>query len=102
MKKLVIGAFLASAMLAGPAFAGGDAAAGKAKAASCFACHGATGISKMDMYPNLAGQKGKYLVAQMKLFRDGKRKSPMMNAPTKSLSDADIENLAAFFSGLGH
>ncbi|MFV9616267.1 MAG: cytochrome c, partial [Gammaproteobacteria bacterium] len=31
----------------------GDAAAGKAKAASCNACHGANGISAIPTYPNL-------------------------------------------------
>lgn len=102
MKNLMMGAILASTLLAGPAFAGGDAAAGKAKGASCFACHGKDGISKMNMYPNLAGQKDKYLVTQLKAFRDGKRASPMMGAPTRGLSDADIDNLAAYFSGLGH
>lgn len=100
MKKFVMGAFFVSAMLAGPAFAG-DVAAGKAKSAACTACHGADGISKIAVYPNLAGQKAKYLEAQMKAFRDGKRKNPMMIMPTKKLTDADISNLAAYYAGLG-
>lgn len=102
MKNLIMGTLLASALLAGPAFAGGDAAKGKAKAAVCAACHGKDGISKMDMYPNLAGQKAKYLVTQMNAFRSGARVSPMMKAPTAKLTDADIANLAAYFSSLGH
>ena len=48
----------------------GDAAAGKTKAASCAACHGANGISAVPTYPNLAGQKEAYLVKQMKAFKD--------------------------------
>ncbi len=78
----------------------GDAAAGKAKAASCNACHGATGISAIPTYPNLAGQKEAYLAKQMKAFKDGTRKDPTMNAMAKPLSDADIANLSAHFSGL--
>ncbi len=78
----------------------GDAAAGKAKAASCNACHGATGISAIPTYPNLAGQKEAYLAKQMKAFKDGTRKDPTMNAMAKPLSDADIANLSAHFAGL--
>jgi cytochrome c553 len=78
----------------------GDAAAGKAKAASCNACHGANGISAIPTYPNLAGQKEAYLAKQMKAFKDGTRTDPTMNAMAKPLSDADIANLAAHYSGL--
>lgn len=79
----------------------GDAAAGKIKAAACAACHGAAGISSNDIWPNLAGQKNGYLVAQMKAFRDGKRKDPMMSPMAAPLSDADIDNLAAYYSSMG-
>ena len=82
------------------ALAGGDAAAGKAKSASCAGCHGAAGISANPMWPNLAGQKDAYLVKQMKDFRDGKRNDPMMSPMAKPLSDADIDNLAAYYSSL--
>ena len=78
----------------------GDAAAGKAKAASCNACHGANGISAIPTYPNLAGQKEAYLVKQMKAFKDGTRKDPTMNAMSKPLSDADMANIAAHYAGL--
>ena len=80
--------------------AGGDAAAGKAKSMTCMACHGAKGISNNDIWPNLAGQKYGYLVKQIKAFRDGDRKDPMMAPMVAPLSDDDIKNLAAFFSGL--
>ena len=78
----------------------GDAAAGKAKAASCAGCHGANGVSSNPMWPNLAGQKDGYLVKQMKAFRDGTRNDPMMTPMAKPLSDADIDNIAAYFSSL--
>jgi len=77
-----------------------DAAAGKAKAATCNACHGANGISAIPTYPNLAGQKEAYLVKQMKAFKDGTRKDPTMNAMSKPLSDADMANIAAHYAGM--
>ena len=79
----------------------GDAAAGKSKSATCGACHGQNGISPNDMWPNLAGQKAGYLVAQMKAFRDGQRANPMMAPMAAPLSDADIDDLAAYYAGLG-
>ncbi len=82
------------------AIAGGDAAAGKAKAASCNACHGVNGISAIPTYPNLAGQKEAYLVKQMKAFKDKSRKDPTMNAMAAPLSDTDMANIAAHFAGL--
>ncbi len=78
----------------------GDAAAGKTKSAACAACHGANGISSNDLWPNLAGQKQGYLIAQLKAFRDGQRNNPMMSPMAAPLSDADIEDLAAYYSSL--
>lgn len=78
----------------------GDAAAGKAKAASCNACHGANGISAVPTYPNLAGQKEAYLLKQMKAFKDGSRKDPTMNAMAAPLSDEDMANIAAHYAGM--
>ena len=79
----------------------GDAAAGKARSAACGACHGMNGISANDMWPNLAGQKEAYLAAQIKAFRDGTRQNPMMSPMAAGLSDADADNLAAYYAGLG-
>lgn len=90
---------LTLAASANVAFAG-DAAAGKAKAASCAACHGANGISAVPTYPNLAGQKAAYTVKQLKAFKDGSRKDPTMNAMAAPLSEADMANLAAFYESL--
>ncbi len=87
-------------VLAVPTQAAGDAAAGKAKAALCAACHGPDGISTTDIWPNLRGQKYAYLVKQIKAFKDGSRKDPSMQPMVAALSDADIENLAAYFSSM--
>ena len=86
--------------LSSTAMAAGDAAAGKAKAASCMGCHGANGVSAVPSYPNLAGQKAAYTVKQLKAFKSGARKDPTMNAMSKPLSNADIDNLAAFYASL--
>jgi cytochrome c553 len=100
MNKVVLSA--AAIVLAttfGSAMAG-DVAAGKAKSATCAGCHGGNGMSMVPMYPNLAGQKEQYLVKQMKAFRDGTRADPTMSAMAKPLSDADIDNLAAYYASL--
>jgi len=76
----------------------GDAAAGKAKSAICASCHGQTGISLSPLWPNLAGQKEQYLIKQIKAFRDGTRQDPMMAPMVAALSDADIDNLAAYYA----
>ncbi|OYD24243.1 c-type cytochrome [Oceanimonas baumannii] len=99
MKKLMTAAAV-MAMLSAPAFAAGNAEAGKAKSAVCAACHGADGISQMDIYPNLAGQKAAYLVKQLKAFKGGERNDPMMAPMAMPLSDQDMEDLAAYYAGL--
>lgn len=76
----------------------GDAAQGRAKAATCAGCHGANGVSGNTLWPNLAGQKAGYLAKQMKDYRDGRRSDPMMTSMMKPLTDDDIANLAAYFS----
>lgn len=77
----------------------GDAAAGKALASkNCAACHGETGITSNPAWPRIAGQKSDYLVNVLKSFRGGLRKDPMMAGVVRGLSDADIDNLAAFYA----
>jgi cytochrome c553 len=100
MKKLLVAALSGTLLVFANASTAGDAAAGKAKSASCAGCHGADGISANPLWPNLKGQKEAYLVKQMKAFRDGTRQDPSMSAMAKPLSDADIENLAAYYSSL--
>lgn len=77
-----------------------DAGAGKAKAAVCAACHGASGVSMNPAWPNLAGQQDQYLIKQMKAFKDGTRMDPLMSSQATALSDADIANIAAYYSSL--
>lgn len=87
-------------VIAGNSLAAGDSAAGKAKANVCAGCHGMDGYSSNELWPNLAGQKNTYLVVQIKAFRDGVRKGPLMQPMVANLSDQDIDDLAAYYSGL--
>jgi cytochrome c553 len=96
MKKVIVSLVLGLGMLAN-ANAAGDAEAGKAKAAMCAACHGPTGESAVDMYPNLAGQHGDYIAKQLKAFKDGTRVDPVMAPMAAGLSDQDMADLGAFF-----
>ena len=86
--------------LATTAAAAGDPAAGKAKAVTCAACHGQNGISIAPTYPNLACQKEDYLISSLNAYRSGARQNPLMQPMAASLTDADIENLAAYYSEL--
>lgn len=101
MKKHFPGIAATLALLAftSPSIAG-DVAAGKAKAAACAACHGLNGIGTQPLYPNLAGQKEAYLVQTLKGFKSGERDNAIMKAMAAPLSDADIANLAAYYSSL--
>ncbi|MDV2856552.1 cytochrome c [Oceanimonas smirnovii] len=99
MKKLMTAAAV-MAMISAPAFAAGDAEAGKAKSAVCAACHGAEGISQMDIYPNLAGQKAAYIVSQLKAFKNGERNNAIMAPMAMPLSEQDMEDLAAYYASL--
>ncbi|MFT5756008.1 MAG: cytochrome c553 [Alteromonadaceae bacterium] len=98
MKKITL-AIAATVMMASPVFAG-DAAAGKAKTGMCAACHGAAGISAVPMYPNLAGQKEAYLAKQLRDFKSGARKDPVMGPMAMALNDEDVANVAAYYASL--
>lgn len=78
----------------------GDPEAGKAKSLTCAACHGGKGVSPVASYPNLAGQKEQYLIAQMTAFRDGTRENVQMTPMASGLSDEDIANLAAYYASM--
>jgi cytochrome c553 len=80
--------------------AAGDVKAGRAKALMCQACHGIDGLSKVPDSPNIAGQTEPYIVAQLQAFKAGARKNDAMSVVAPSLSDKDIEDLAAYFSAI--
>jgi cytochrome c553 len=80
------------------AHAAGNAEAGKAKSATCAACHGADGNSAVPSFPKLAGQNRDYLYHSLKDYKSGKRKNPIMAGQVQTLTDADMNDLAAYFS----
>lgn len=99
MRQLVVAAIAgASLVVSAAAGAAGDAAAGKSKSVVCAACHGADGNSPNPLWPSLAGQHAPYLVKQLKDFKSGTRKDPVMAPMAKPLSEQDMENLAAYFA----
>ncbi len=78
---------------------GGNAAAGKAKTAACIACHGVDGNGGADpSWPKLAGQIPEYLVKQLKDFKSGVRKNPIMNGMAAGLSTQDMDDIAAYYA----
>jgi len=92
---------LALALLLAPAGGrAGDAARGRARAAACTACHGPLGLSTQPDAPHLAGQPETYVVAQLKAYRSGKRVHEIMSLMAKPLTDADIEDLAAWYAAI--
>lgn len=100
MRSIRFGSFLGVLVLSlglpAVASAGGDAAAGKAKSLACQACHIA--VPPAGDTPHLAGQRETYIAKQLKAFKAGDRKNPLMSAMASQLNDADIDNLAAYWS----
>ena len=75
-----------------------DIEAGKKKAEACVACHGATGNSPIGAFPTLAGQTARYLYLQLKDYKEGRRKNPMMSPIVAGLEKQDMHDLAAYFA----
>lgn len=104
MVLLSLGLSLSSVL----ALAAGDPAAGKAKSTVCAACHGADGNSADPANPKLAGQHEAYLYAQLKAFKPSTnakgeqeppaRENAIMAGQVASLSDQDMQDLAAYFA----
>lgn len=84
--------------------AAGDAAAGEKKAETCLGCHGVkhyVNVYPTYKVPYIAGQHEQYLIAALQGYRAKQRSHPTMQANAASLSDQDIEDLAAFFASNG-
>jgi cytochrome c553 len=64
----------------------------------CAACHGETGMAQIPGAPNLAGQQLDYLREALKQYRDGRRNVPLMRAAIGPMSDADLDELARWYS----
>lgn len=91
---------LAGLLAASPAVAQGDAAAGRKKAVMCQTCHGLNGLSRQPNAPNLAGQVEAYLLKALKDYKEGLRADEQMSLVIQSLSDADMADLAAYYTSI--
>jgi cytochrome c553 len=94
-----------AALFGGLALAGAahaqDAAALQVRslAATCASCHGTAGRAVDGAaVPGLAGLPAAYLVEQMKAFKSGARSATVMHQIAKGYSDAQVDQLAAWFA----
>ncbi|SFW27963.1 cytochrome c [Nitrosovibrio sp. Nv17] len=99
MKNYVIAAMSGAVLLASGQGMAGDIEAGKKKAAEiCAACHGADGNSPAPTFPRIAGQHASYIQKSLSEYKSGLRKDPIMAGMAATLSQEDIENLAAYYA----
>ncbi|AUB77951.1 cytochrome C [Spiribacter roseus] len=103
--RLIGGVALSAALLMpGLGSAQGDIEAGRAKAYTCLGCHAVEGYrNAYPSYrvPKLGGQHAGYLVSSLKAYRSGARQHTTMQALASTLSDEDIQDIAAYFASRG-
>ena len=80
----------------------GDVGAGKSAYAAkgCIGCHGADGKKPIANYPVIGGKPADFIKSELTKFRSKERVEPTMNAMAAGLTDADIDNLAAYLGSL--
>jgi cytochrome c553 len=94
-------ALLAACALPASGFAAGDAAAGKTKAFTCMGCHGIPDYNNVYptyRVPKLGGQHADYIVAALQEYAKGQRNHATMQAQATTLSEQDMQDIAAFFA----
>lgn len=64
----------------------------------CAGCHSPDGNSVIPENPNLSGLDAGYIVQQLRDFRAGVRKSPVMSSIIPMVDEKEFEALADFFS----
>jgi len=99
IRNFVIAAAVAITNMA-VAQAGDPQAASNKAETLCAGCHGPDGISSNPLWPNLAGQKEQYLIKVLKDFQEGIRPDPTMEPLANTLTDREIEDLAAYYAKL--
>jgi len=93
-----------AASLSSGAMAAGDAAAGKTKAFTCMGCHGVPSYNNVYptyKVPKLGGQHAQYLVSALEAYKNGQRSHSTMQAQAQTLSEQDMQDIAAFFAQSG-
>jgi cytochrome c553 len=76
----------------------GNPIAGQSKSTLCQSCHGEDGLSMENLIPNLAGQYATYIAKELRNFQTGARKHPIMSVMAKTINDADLSDIAAYFA----
>jgi len=95
LRYVLVAALFGASAAAGAA----DMKAGEAKAKEvCQVCHGLDGNSPTPDYPKLGGQLPDYLAKALRDYKSGARKNAIMAGFTGTLSEQDIDNLAAFYA----
>lgn len=98
MKKLLI---IAALFMSSLALANGKVVEGKKKVEQvCQSCHGLDGQGINDTYPKLAGQFADYMIKALSDYKSGARKNAIMSGFAASLSEQDMENVAAYYASL--
>jgi cytochrome c553 len=95
---------MAAAVFSAGAYAAGDPARGAELSTTCMGCHGIAGYrNAYPSYrvPKLGGQKADYIVIALQGYKAKSRPHPTMQAQAASLSDQDMQDLAAFFASQG-
>jgi cytochrome c553 len=98
MKRIFFVYGLIALFFSAPVWAGGDAAAGKLKTASCAGCHGQDGNSAIASFPKIAGLGEKYLTAQLRHIKAGERVIVEMTGLLDYMSDQDLQDMAAYYN----
>ena len=97
-------AALSLALVATPALAGGDVERGAALADTCLGCHGIVGYrNAYPSYrvPKLGGLDENYIVIALNGYKNEARGHATMQAQAATLSDQDMQDLAAYFASQG-
>lgn len=89
---------------AAPAAAGG-AKSIESKVAMCIGCHGIKGYQasfpEVHKVPMISGQSAKYIVAALNAYKTGDRKHPTMRGIADTLSEQDMNDIAAYYESHG-
>ncbi|MDO8413631.1 MAG: cytochrome c, partial [Gallionellaceae bacterium] len=110
-KHLIIATLFASLTTITAAYAGdspeeikqrvgtGNPVAGKEKSTMCQGCHGEDGNSAAPNFPKLAGQYALYIQKQIREFKSGVRKDPIMSDMAATItSEQDLLDISAYFA----
>lgn len=101
MKNTILSTVMLLGLLPLAASAAGDATAGKAKAFTCMGCHGIPDYNNVYpsyRVPKIGGQHAEYIVSALQAYKSGQRSHTTMQAQAGSLSDEDMQDIAAYFA----